>query len=206
MQEKNITENGNAPRNKYFNANPGSGIKTFQDHIWFYDDINDYTALEFNKQLTELGMQHAQSCVNGMFEPVSSPPIYLHINSNGGYITSAMSMVDSIRRVGSIVPIITIVEGLAASAATFISIVGNKRVMRENSYMLIHQLSSTSWGKYEELKDDMRNNEKFMKDISKLYKKYTKIPHDKLKEIFQHDIYFDSKTCLKYGLVDQIII
>jgi ATP-dependent Clp protease protease subunit len=184
----------------------GISIRTFQDHIWFYDEINDETALEFNKLITELGQMHAQTCVNGMFEPVPAAPIWLHINSNGGYITSAMSMVDTIKRIGTIVPIITIVEGCACSAATFLSLVGNRRVMRENSYMLIHQLSGAAWGKYEEMKDDMKNSDKFMKDIIKLYKKYTKIPTDKLNELLKHDIYFDSKLCEKLGLVDSVIV
>lgn len=182
------------------------GIRTYQDHIWFYDNITDETALEFNRLITIMGMNHASSIVNGMFEPVSPAPIWLHINSGGGFITSAMSMVDTIKRISITVPIITIVEGCAASAATFVSIVGSRRAIRENSYMLVHQLSSGMWGKYEEMKDDMRNNDKFMKDIKRLYKKYTKIPIDKIDEILQRDIYFDSKTCLKHGLVDQIIV
>lgn len=180
-------------------------IRIFQDHIWFYDEINDESAIEFNRLITELAMRHAQSCVNGMFEPVAPPPIWLHINSPGGFVTSAMAMVDTVKRISNVVPVMSIVEGCVASAATFVSLIATRRVIRENSYMLIHQLNGASWGKYEEMKDDMRNNEKFMKDISKLYKKYTKIPPEKLAEMLQHDIYFDAKTCLKLGLVDQII-
>lgn len=188
------------------NNNLGSNIKVHKDHLWFYDEINDVSALNFNKILTELGTQHAQNSVNGMFEPVAPNPIWLHINSQGGIITSAMSMVDTINRISNIVPIITIVEGLAASAGTFLSIVGTKRVIREHSYMLLHQLSGANWGKYEEMKDDFSNSEQFMKHIQRLYKKYTKIPQAELKEILKRDLYFDAKKCLKLGLVDQIII
>jgi len=186
--------------------NSGTNIKVYNDHIWFYDSIDDFSALNFNKTLTELGTKHAETSVNGMFETVTPNPIWLHINSPGGIITSALSMVDTINRVSNIVPVITIVEGLAASAATFLSIVGTKRVIREHSYMLLHQLSGANWGKYEEMKDDIKNLDQFMKHIQKLYKKYTKIPQVELKEILKHDLYFDAKKCLKLGLVDQIII
>ncbi len=71
--------------------------------------------------------------------------------------------------------------------------------------MLIHQLSSGMWGKYEELKDDMENNERLMETIRDIYTRHTKIPKKKLNEILKHDLWFDSDTCLEYGLVDEII-
>ena len=71
--------------------------------------------------------------------------------------------------------------------------------------MLIHQLSSGLYGKYNELEDDMENNKHLMTTIKSIYKRYTTIPMKKLDEILKHDLWFDSKTCLKYGLVDEII-
>ena len=71
--------------------------------------------------------------------------------------------------------------------------------------MLIHQLSSGMWGKYEELKDDMKKSEILMKRIREIYEERTKIPAKKLNEILKHDLWWDAETCLKYGLVDEII-
>ena len=77
--------------------------------------------------------------------------------------------------------------------------------MHRHSYMLIHQLSSGMWGKYEELKDDMENNENLMKVIKDIYIKHTNIPKRELDKILKHDLWWDAKTCLKYGLIDEII-
>jgi ATP-dependent protease ClpP protease subunit len=44
-----------------------------------------------------------------------------------------------------------------------------------------------------------------MKTIKDLYQEHTKIPKTKLNQILKHDLWFDAKTCLKYGLVDDII-
>ena len=44
-----------------------------------------------------------------------------------------------------------------------------------------------------------------MATIKSIYKQYTKLPMKKLDEILKHDLWFDSKTCLDYGLVDEII-
>jgi ATP-dependent protease ClpP protease subunit len=103
------------------------------------------------------------------------------------------------------VPINTVVDGCAASAATLMSVVGHRRYITKHSYILIHQLSSIFWGNYEQLKDDMENSDKFMKMIKSIYKEHTKIPMKKLDEILKHDLWFTAEEALQYGLVDEII-
>jgi ATP-dependent protease ClpP protease subunit len=71
--------------------------------------------------------------------------------------------------------------------------------------MLIHQLSSVMWGKFQEFEDEMENQKKLMSLIKNTYREYTKIPEKTIDEILKHDLWFDAKTCLKYGLVDKII-
>ena len=71
--------------------------------------------------------------------------------------------------------------------------------------MLIHQLSGHMWGKYQEMKDDMENSEMLMAKIKKIYRDNCKIPEDVLENILKRDIWWDAETCLRYGLVDEII-
>ena len=85
------------------------------------------------------------------------------------------------------------------------SIVADHRQINKHAYMLIHQLSSGMWGKYSELKDEIENLDRLMEMIKSIYTEYTKLPLDKLEKILEHDIWFDAETCLKYGLVDEII-
>ena len=103
------------------------------------------------------------------------------------------------------VPIHTYVDGFAASAATFLSVVGSKRFMSRNSYMLIHQLSSQLWGKYSEIEDEKKNLDLMMETIKNVYREYTRVPMDKIDEILKHDLLWDAKQCLEYGLIDEII-
>jgi ATP-dependent protease ClpP protease subunit len=44
-----------------------------------------------------------------------------------------------------------------------------------------------------------------MKTIKDYYKEKTKIPASELDEILKHDVWWNAKKCLKYGLVDAII-
>ena len=104
---------------------------------------------------------------------IDPPALKLLINSGGGSITAGISSMDTILR--SKVPIHTYVDGFAASAATFLSVVGHKRFMSRNSYMLIHQLSSNFWGKYSEFEDEKQNLDLMMKTIKDVYKKVTDV-------------------------------
>ena len=71
--------------------------------------------------------------------------------------------------------------------------------------MLVHQLQSVMWGKYQEFEDEMENLKRLMKMIKDIYKEYTRLPMKNLDEILKHDLWFDAETCLKYGLVDEIL-
>jgi ATP-dependent protease ClpP protease subunit len=91
------------------------------------------------------------------------------------------------------------------SAGSIISTSGSKRLMRGKSVMLIHQLSGGMWGKYEDMKQDVKNSDLLMKIMTEHYISTTKLTKEKLEEILKKDMFLDAKTCLKLGLIDQII-
>ena len=70
--------------------------------------------------------------------------------------------------------------------------------------MLIHQLSSGSWGKMNELEEEMENLKELMNSIKKIYKENTNIPRGELNEILKHDLWWNADICLAKGLVDEI--
>ena len=86
--------------------------------------------------------------------------IHLYIQSKGGDVYAGISGMNHIKN--SNIPIITYVDGLCASAATFISIAGSKRFMYKCSEVLIHHIQTATWGRYEDMKSDMDNNTKLM--------------------------------------------
>jgi ATP-dependent protease ClpP protease subunit len=99
----------------------------------------------------------------------------------------------------------TIVEGQACSAATMLSMIGKTRQITQNSYMLIHNISSGFWGKMHEFEDEMKNLTLLTKDIRKLYNKYTNIKSKQLDQLLKKDLLLNANTCVSYGLVDEII-
>ena len=190
-----------APPQYIINAGPtssGAVTRVVENNIYFYGDITEANALELNAALYE--MDKKLSITNVFLD--LKPVINLHINSYGGSLFAGLATVDVIRNLKSDVH--SIVEGAAASAATIISVACKRRSMGKYSKMLIHQLSSGAYGKYNELEDDMENNTHLMETIKSIYKAYTNVPMKKLNEILKHDLWFDSKTCLELGLIDEI--
>jgi len=175
-------------------------ISVQDNKIYFYSGVNRNACCELNKKIGELEAKALTLSYN-LDSP--APPIKLYINSGGGNIVSGIASMDTILR--SKVPVHTYVDGFSASAATFLTVVGTKRYMSRNSYMLVHQLSTQFWGTYSNFEDEKQNQDLMMKNIKNIYKSYTKIPTKKLDEILKHDLMWDAKTCLEYGMIDEII-
>jgi len=176
-------------------------VEFTSNRVYFYSSVSRPKILRLNKAITNLNSNlQARQMVYGGSEP---EPIKLHINSYGGSVFAGLSAVDYI--LTSKVPIHTIIDGCAASSATLMSVVGSRRFMHRNACMLIHQLSGHMWGKYQDMQDDMKNSEMLMDKIRSIYKTYTRVPEKELDEMLKHDLWWNAETCLKYGLVDEII-
>lgn len=194
MIENNDEEEEMEPQEEYNN------LSKEDNNIYFYNPVNTDSILKLQKDIRKISNMLLNRS-NVLQCPVGN--IFLHINSMGGSLFDGFLGSDVIRT--NKVPITTIIESACASAATFISIAGKKRLMHKNSFVLIHQLSSGAVGTYENIKDEWNNCSMFMQIIKDLYGKFTKIPNKKLEGILQHDLWFNSDECLKYKIVDEIV-
>jgi len=101
--------------------------------------------------------------------------------------------------------ITTVADGLCASSATLMLFGGDKRIMMPNARILIHQVTSEFSGKFEELKAEKRNLNSIMKQIRNIYSEKSSIPEEKLDKYMEKDIFLSSSTCLKYGIIHEIM-
>tara|TARA_Y100000034_G_scaffold13338_1_gene14001 strand:+ start:1806 stop:2384 length:579 start_codon:yes stop_codon:yes gene_type:complete len=186
---------GNTPKKNGSNEVGISGST-----IFYYTGIDKPHVLELNKHLHNLEIAHLTSANSLGVDPA---PIRVRLNSGGGLIVAGVAGMDNIRTLKA--PVYTIIDGFCASAATFLSIVGKHRQMTKNSFMLIHQLSTSFWGKYEEFEDEKKNLDLMMEMIRRIYREHTQIPKKELESILKRDLMLDADKCLKWGLVDEII-
>ena len=188
------------------NSKEDNKLDSVDNKLYFYSGVDTAAIFDFNKRLREIDQNNVIAAIARQHLPTGGDykldPIYIYIQSYGGSVFAGLSAMDTILRCKS--PVHTIIDGCAASAATFLSVVGKKRFITQHSFALIHQLSSASWGKYNEMKDDMVNNDKLMGIISNIYLKYTKINKKDIKEILSHDLWMSAEECKKMGLVDEV--
>lgn len=152
----------------------------------------------------EKGKKAKESDDLGQVEIIIQPkPITLYITSNGGYVYQVFSAIDTI--LGMKVPVHTVCKGFVASAGTLLSLAGKKRYITENSYMLIHELRTSSWGKFTHIAESFENSKQLMDHIKKYYLKRTRITEEELEEQLKKDISWNAEMCLEKGLVDEII-
>lgn len=175
-------------------------VEVVNNNIYFYGDVTTKSCYALIKSLKDLDVKLQITTIKSNIKDVH---INLHIHSSGGDLFGAFAVIDQITNLKT--PVHSYIEGIAASAATIISVVCYKRYIYKHSYMLIHELSSCFWGKYSEIEEDFENNKKFMEDIKNIYKDHSNVNRRKLNDILKHDIWWDAKTCLDCGLVDEII-
>lgn len=176
-------------------------VDVFNNRIYFYSEVTRPKNLELNKAISSLDVSmQSRSVALGSEEPGR---IFVHINSYGGSVFAGLSSVDYI--INSKTPVVSVIDGCAASAGTIMSVCASHRQINRHAYMLIHQISSGFWGKYQEIQDDMENCDNLMKVIREIYDEHTKIPKKELDKILKHDLWWDAEKCLQYGLVDEII-
>ena len=171
------------------------------NQLFFYSDVTRESIYNLNRQLVEVEKQ--LRLVQIQYNVPYLPPIELYIASEGGEVYSGFTAVDRI--LSSKIPVDSYVEGIAASAATLLSVVGRRRYIRKNANMLIHQVSSAMWGNYAQFQDEMKNLDLVMSMIKKIYLKHTKLKEKDLTELLKHDICLSPEECIKYGLCDEII-
>ena len=174
-------------------------------HIYFYDEIDPQTQLLFfryyEQAISEIYAKTGEYSVKHEGQPVEV--ITVHINSPGGQVFCSLALYDYLKNAE--IPAIGIVEGQAASGASILLQGCTEKLMTQHSMMLIHELSSGTWGKLHQMKQDFENWESMMDLIKDVYRKETKIPESELEKILEPDYYWKSSKCKEYGLVNHIV-
>lgn len=189
------------PKKKLGESSMYGEVSTLNNHIYFYQEVTPKSILELGVTLKEMSERLFQ--VSQELSLTELPLIHLHINSPGGCVFSGLAGASHI--LASPIPVVTYVEGSAASAATLLSCVGAKRLISEHSFMLIHQVSSGVWGSYENIVDEKESLDAIMEAIEGIYLKHTGFKKKNLKHILRRDLWLPAQKCLEMGLVDNIL-
>ena len=136
------------------------------------------------------------------------PVIPVVIDSYGGQVYSLLDMISQIQT--SKLPVATILQGKAMSAGGMLFIFGSPgyRYMADWATLMIHDVSSGTWGKVEEIKSSAEETERLHKLIFKMAAKHLGQKDDYFLKILHEkghaEWYLTAKDAKKHGICDHI--
>jgi ATP-dependent Clp protease protease subunit len=156
--------------------------------VYLYDVIDDYfgvSAGDFNKELSAL----------------KGKAVNLRINSPGGDVFAGRAMATAIANHGNVTAYI---DGLAASAATYVAIAAKEVHIADGAMFMIHNAWSLAYGN----KTDMRNTADLLDKIDSTivndYKKKTNLDEAEIVALMDAETWFTAQEALEKGFVDSV--
>lgn len=137
-------------------------------------------------------------------DEIEVEPIVLEVNSPGGYLSYGFQLISAIQR--SQVPIIAYVSGGAMSMAVSVVAACDYAVGTEYSRFMIHDVSGGYIGKSNDMDSTLANLKSGRALVVKVLTQYTNLTEEQVIEMLDanHDVYFDAKEALEYGIIDEI--
>jgi len=172
-------------------------VKVVGNNVYFYVEVDDETVQDLNTCLVKLDREMRKQYIDWGMDGL--PTINIFIQSPGGDLFAGLSAHDHISALKC--NTVTIADGQCASAAAIMFLAGNKRLVAKNGYIMIHQLATEFWGKFEDIKDELRNCNMLMENIRTICNEKTQLPERKLKK---HDLFMTQEKCIKYGVADGV--
>lgn len=132
------------------------------------------------------------------------------IDSYGGQAYSLLSMIGSIK--SSSVPVATIVKGKAMSCGAILSSFGEEglRFMDKDAVLMIHDVSSSAFGKVEEMKADAREADRLNKKLYTMMARNCGKPDDYFLNLIHDkghaDWFLEAEEAKEHNIVQQLRI
>lgn len=161
--------------------------------VYFYADVSKTTVTQLLSAMNEAWRESIN-----LRGPLPSPGITVYVHSDGGDAYAGLSAMNHVRHFPC--PVVTVADGMVASAATLLLLGGHERRILPHSHVLIHQLRTIFWGKYDELKDEYRNSTLLMESLIDIYTRETSIPREELETMLKSERCMNADECVAYGI------
>ncbi|GDP44468.1 phage protease/scaffold protein [Escherichia coli] len=165
-----------------------AGNKSDAD-IYIYDEIGFWgvTAKQFVSDLNALG---------------NITHINLHINSPGGDVFEGIAIFNALKNHGASITVY--VDGVAASMASVIAMVGDPVIMPENAFMMIHKPWGVSGGDADDMRDYADLLDKVESVLLPAYAQKTGKTTDEIAAMLADETWMSGAECLAHGFADQV--
>jgi ATP-dependent Clp protease, protease subunit len=129
--------------------------------------------------------------------------VIVSINSGGGSVFDGSEIYTSLRSYEGNVE--SQIVGLAASAASFIALAGDKVVISPTGQMMIHNAATVAWGDYHEMNRASDMLKGVNETIANAYKMKSGVEEGELLALMDKETWITPQMALEYKLVDEIM-
>ena len=167
----------------------GPGAQGSRTEVLIYDEIGAYgvTAKGF---LAELGALPDDAAID------------LRLNSPGGSVFDAVAIYNALKRHPG--EITVWIDGIAASAASYVAMAGDTIMMPENAFLMIHDPSGLVMGTAEDMRSTAEALDKVKVSLIQGYAAKSGKPDDEIATLMATETWLDAKDALDLGLIDRI--
>jgi len=156
--------------------------------IYIYDEIGFWgvTARQFVSDLQALG---------------NVTHISLHINSPGGDVFEGIAIFNALKHHGAAITVH--IDGIAASMASVIAMVGDPVIMPENTMMMIHKPWGFAGGDANDMRDYADLLDKMESVLIPAYANKTGKSTEEIAAMLEEETWMSGTECVAHGFADQ---
>ncbi|WP_420720272.1 ClpP-like prohead protease/major capsid protein fusion protein [Providencia rettgeri] len=176
-----------APEKSWFQMKATS--ETSAD-IYIYDEIGMWgiSAKRFTEDLISLGnINH----------------INLHIHSPGGEVFEGIAIYNQLKNHNANITVY--IDGLAASMASVIAMVGDEVKMPKNAMMMIHKPWGVSWGDANDMRDYADLLDKVENVLIPAYMEKTGKTKEEIEAMLGEETWLTAEECVEHGFANTVI-
>jgi ATP-dependent protease ClpP protease subunit len=129
-------------------------------------------------------------------------PLTLRLNSPGGSVFDAVAIYNAIKRHAG--PVSVWIDGIAASAASYIAMAGDEVVMPENAFLMIHDPSGVVFGTADDMRAMAEALDKIKDSLVAGYAAKSGGAEDDIAALMAKEAWLDAAEAVELGFADRL--
>ena len=158
--------------------------------VYIYDVIDSYWGVNASEFVTELAALDVEN-------------INLYVNSPGGSVFDGTAIMNALRRHKAHVT--ATVDGLAASAASFIVQAADEVVMGFGAEMMIHEASAVCWGNAADMEETAKVLNQLSETIASVYAERAGGTTEEWRTAMHAETWYTAEEAVAAGLADRVV-
>lgn len=164
--------------------------------IYLYDMIVDSEA-----DAEWYGGVSAEAFVKQLAQ-LEASTIHLRVNSPGGSVFGGRAMENALRQHKA--NVIAHVDGLAASAASFVIMGADKIEMAQGAFLMIHKAWNIVWGNADDMRQQADLLDQIDGSLAQTYATRTGISVDKITSMMAEETWIEAASAVEQGFADSV--